>query len=144
MITTCEPRSAEGDRITAMTFRPDGVLVYASECNGLTDSETPQIALICIGVNGERLHVEIDSNASVLFGTGQGISRNGKWDVEEHIGSSEQYFGQNRLRNRDVRPHDDDVIVGSWFHLRRFWYPMPARSRTSWINRSCYPILAVE
>ena len=128
MITTCEPRSAEGDRITAMTFRPDGVLVYASECNGLTDSETPQIALICIGVNGECLHtVEIDSNASVLFGTGQGIlvgMENG--DVEEHrIGSSEPIlWAKTGYEIRDVRPHDNDVIVGSWFHLRRFLAPM--------------------
>ena len=72
VIMTREPRSPEGDRITAMTFRPDGVLVFASECNGLTNSETPQIALDCISSNGESLHtVEIESNASVLFGTTQ-------------------------------------------------------------------------
>ena len=37
IITIKKPRSSEGDRVTAMTFRPDGVLVIASECNGLTD-----------------------------------------------------------------------------------------------------------
>jgi len=128
VIATREPRSSEGDRITSMTFRPDGVLVFASECNGLTDSDTPQIALDCIGVDGEILHtVEIDSNASVLFGTGQGIlvgMENG--DVEEHrIGSSEPIlWAKTGYEVRDVRPHDDDVIVGSWFHLRRFLAPM--------------------
>ena len=128
VIMTREPRSTEGDRITAMTFRPDGVLVFASECNGLTDSETPQIALDCIAGNGESLHmVEIDSNASVLFGTTQGIlvgMENG--DVEEHrIGTKEPItWAKTGYEVKDVRPHDDDIIVGSWFHLRRFLSPM--------------------
>ncbi|MEC7041954.1 MAG: hypothetical protein VXW89_01435 [Candidatus Thermoplasmatota archaeon] len=128
IITTKQPRSSEGDRITAMTFRPDGVLVIASECNGLTDSETPQIALDCISNNGEHLHtVEIDSNASVLFGTTQGIlvgMENG--DVEEHkIGKTEPIiWAKTGYEVKDVRPHDDDIIVGSWFHLRRYLSPM--------------------
>ncbi len=128
VIMTREPRSPEGDRITAMTFRPDGVLVFASECNGLTNSETPQIALDCISSNGESLHiVEIESNASVLFGTTQGIlvgMENG--DVEEHkIGKKEPIlWAKTGYEVKDVRPHDDDIIVGSWFHLRRFLAPM--------------------
>ena len=128
IIAIKEPRSTEGDRITAMTFRPDGVLVIASECNGLTDSETPQIALDCISKNGKHLHtVEIDSNASVLFGTTQGIlvgMENG--DVEEHkIGITEPIiWAKTGYEVKDVRPHDDDIIVGSWFHLRRYHSPM--------------------
>ena len=128
IIMTREPRSSEGDRITAMTFRPDGVLVFASECNGLTDSDTPQIALDCIGNNGDLLHVvEIDSSASVLFGTTQGIlvgMENG--DVEEHkIGTNKPItWAKTGYEIKDVRPHDDDVIVGSWFHLRRYLSPM--------------------
>ena len=128
IIAIREPRSTEGDRITAMTFRPDGVLVIASECNGLTDSETPQIALDCISKNGKHLQtVEIDSNASVLFGTTQGIlvgMENG--DVEEHkIGITEPIiWAKTGYEVKDVRPHDDDIIVGSWFHLRRYHSPM--------------------
>ena len=128
IISTREPRCSEGDRITAMTFRPDGVLVFASECNELTDTEVPQIALDCIDINGNSLHtIEIDSNASVLFGTTQGIligMENG--DVEEHkINSKEKIiWAKTGYEVKDVRPHDDDVVVGSWFHLRRFLAPM--------------------
>ena len=122
------PRTEQADRITQMTFRPDGVLVVSSECIGLTDSETPQTVLQCFSESGKLIHTtEIDSPASSLFGTLTGVLaglENGDV-VEYRIGANESTtWARLGYEIKDVRVHDDDLLVGAWFHLRRFMAPM--------------------
>ncbi len=127
-IAMMQPRTDQADRITQMTFKPDGVLVVSSECIGLTDSETPQTVIQCFSKSGELIHTtEVDSPASSLFGTLTGVLaglENGDV-VEYRVGSDEAtVWARLGYEIKDVRVHDDDLLVGAWFHLRRFMAPM--------------------
>ena len=122
------PRTEQADRITRMTFKPDGVLVVSSECIGLTDAETPQTVIQCFSEYGELIHTtEIDSPASSLFGTLTGVLaglENGDV-IEYQVGSDEAtVWAQLGYEIKDVRAHDDDLLIGAWFHLRRYMAPM--------------------
>ena len=127
-IATIGPRTEQSDRITQMTFKPDGILVVSSECIGLTDSETPQTVIQCFSESGQLIHTtEIDSPATSLFGTLTGVLaglENGDV-IEYQVGSDEGIkWAQLGYEIKDVRVHDDDLLIGAWFHLRRFMAPM--------------------
>ncbi len=127
-IATMGPRTEQSDRITQMTFKPDGILVVSSECIGLTDSETPQTVIQCFSESGQLIHTtEIDSPATSLFGTLTGVLaglENGDV-IEYRVGSDEGIkWAQLGYEIKDVRVHDDDLLIGAWFHLRRFMAPM--------------------
>ena len=127
-IATMGSRTEQTDRITKMIFKPDGVLVVSSECIGLTDSETPQIVIQCFSESGELIHTtEIDSPATSLFGTLVGVLaglENGDV-IEYEVGSNEgTIWARLGYEIKDVRVHDDDLLIGAWFHLRRFMAPM--------------------
>ena len=127
-IATIGPRTEQSDRITQMTFKPDGILVVSSECIGLTDSETPQTVIQCFSESGQLIHTtEIDSPATSLFGTLTGVLaglENGDV-IEYQVGSDDGIkWAQLGYEIKDVRVHDDDLLIGAWFHLRRFMAPM--------------------
>ena len=127
-IATIGPRTEQSDRITQMTFKPDGILVVSSECIGLTDSETPQTVIQCFSESGQLIQTtEIDSPATSLFGTLTGVLaglENGDV-IEYQVGSDEGIkWAQLGYEIKDVRVHDDDLLIGAWFHLRRFMAPM--------------------
>ena len=121
------PRCGDSVRITAMTFRPDNTLVICSEAVGLTEAGVPQIAIECIAPDGSRINVlEVDSCATVIESSGSGIVvgfANGKVMMFE-IGKDEgTTWTESQYSIGAVRSFCDDLLVGSWFHLRRFDEP---------------------
>ncbi len=126
-VATVLPRCGDSVRITAMTFLGDGALVICSEAVGLSDAGVPQVAIECIAADGSRLHVqEADTCATTLHATGSGIVAgfaDGRVLAFETDDTEPVVWTESPYSIGCLQPGGDHLLVGSWFHLRRFEAP---------------------
>lgn len=111
----------DAQTVSALTFLHDGTLVLCREILGLS-SEEPQIALEKWSESGERLAIEeVDARVVCLHPDGEGTIA-GLFDgqvLKIDSDLSHSTIWRSMYAVADVRRHEKDILVASWFHLHR-------------------------